>query len=71
MITVTITKSPYDHDEDLPWTYEDEDFCYWVWEVFLEGYKSKTIKVPTLWKAISIVDHAGYGYKVHTEPNCS
>ena len=56
---ITVTASPFQWDEDLPWSYEPDAFCDWVHEVFLEGYKHD-VPVPDLDEAIEIVRDRGY-----------
>lgn len=48
---VKVKKSPFKEDEGLPWVYTEKDFCVWVWETFLDGYK-QDVDVPSAQVAI-------------------
>lgn len=58
-MTVTITKSPYRDDEDLPWSYSDRSFVEWVDEVFREGYKRSNPPM-SVEEAMDLVSDEGY-----------
>jgi hypothetical protein len=57
---IRVKKSPFREDENLPWDYEPDAFCAWVWEVFLEGYKRDDVPCPTLEVAISYLSGMGF-----------
>jgi hypothetical protein len=56
---IRIVSSPFKEDEDLPWDYEPYDFCTWVWEIFLEGYKHD-IERPTVDAAVGHLRSMGF-----------
>ena len=66
MKTVIVRSSPWleDQGEDAPpWAYSPENFCLWVDEVFLEGYKGSD-PLPELGDAIATVIDCGYVVEV-------
>lgn len=61
--SIEVIGSPHSADTDFPWVYAPNDFCVWVWEVFLEGYKNNT-PTPTLEEAYNLVTEQGYKLRV-------
>ena len=60
MIRVISSPHPQDDNESLPWIYSEDEFCYWVWEVLLAGYKDERIQIPSLNLAIQLACLKGY-----------
>jgi hypothetical protein len=56
---ITITKSPFPQDDNLPWVYSGTSFKNWVWEVLLDlgkaGNYPRNVK-----EAIEVAEGSGY-----------
>lgn len=69
MLLIKIKSSPYKEDQDifveyaLPWLYDEDNFCCWVWEVLMEGYKHD-IPVPDLFTALKKLHDFGYTWSL-------
>jgi len=65
---IRIIGSPFKDDTDFPWDYKPNDFCNWVWNVFLEGYKHDDIECPTLNEAIGHLRSMGFTVIIDRKP---
>jgi len=66
--TVTVHYSPC-KDDETPFSYEEDSFVGWVYEVFLEGYKTDgdgkpLTPIPSFEEATDIIAGAGYLFYV-------
>ena len=57
---IKVTHSPFKEDENLPWEWEHNAFCDWVWNVFLDGYKRSDVECPDLETAIGYLRNMGF-----------
>lgn len=70
MKQITVVSSPFDEDKQddnpPPWTYDEEGFCSWVHEVFLEGYKNEA-PFPSVEEAVALLTERGFKIEVKTK----
>ena len=59
---ITVLKSPYKEDKNMPWSYHSRGFRNWVFEVLLNCGKAG--KYPTIKSAVEIAQNAGYEVEI-------
>lgn len=57
---ITITSSPSEWDDELPWSYTEDHFLDWVYEVFQES-KGRPLKLEA---ALAMLDDFQYTFTI-------
>lgn len=71
-MNIQVVSSPFaiDEGENFPWTYDEDAFVRWVYEVLMDGCKNSSEDVPEI--PISLLDavqHAeSIGYELSLKP---
>jgi hypothetical protein len=65
MEQIRVVGSKFKDDDNVPWEGTPYDFCNWVYETFLDGYKRDDVEHPDV--DVAIAHLRNMGYKVEVE----